>query len=126
MPPRQYPTNKQVFGPPQNVFRPNQKPMHQLPKPTPMSTTSRNSSTLSQRQRWPNNNNYNRNQQFRNSGQNSNFTSEELFTNDYDQSDEQHYYQNQNTDDNDQNQMYYNYDKTENENFIQTSQQGTP
>lgn len=44
MPNQRYPTNNQVFGPPRNVFRPNQIPANQLPKPEPMSTTSRNPS----------------------------------------------------------------------------------
>lgn len=141
MPPRTYPTNRQVFGPTRNVFRPNQNSMNQLPKPTPMSTTSRNPTTLSQRQRWQNQNNYNQNQQFQNYNQNPNFVSEELFTNEYDQSDQYPdippYYQNyvenntSNTDDNDlevdSNETSYlenvNYDESQTENFIETSLQ---
>lgn len=36
-----FPTNQQVFGRPQNVWKPNPQAHQQQPRPTPMSTTSR-------------------------------------------------------------------------------------
>lgn len=66
---RHYPTNRQVFGPPKNVF----KPTGQVPtnKPEPMSTTSRN--TMPREQYRSNQSNY-----FKPNGP-QNFRSQELF-----------------------------------------------
>lgn len=71
MPERRFPTNREVFGPPKNVF----KPTGQVPntKPEPMSTTSRNPTI-----RQPPYQNYNQNNNFRASGP-RNFMSQELF-----------------------------------------------
>lgn len=83
MPFRQYPTNRQVFGKPQNVFRPNQIQTNQLPRPTPMSTTSRNPTMMTNRgnfQNKPQNNNFFRNQY---PNQRPNFISQELYSNEY-------------------------------------------
>ncbi|KAH1028479.1 hypothetical protein HUJ05_001834 [Dendroctonus ponderosae] len=55
LPSRQYPTNSQVFGKPQNVFRPNQVPQNQLPRPTPMSLTTRTSNYQFRKPNMPNN-----------------------------------------------------------------------
>jgi hypothetical protein len=83
--PQRFPTNRQVFGPPKNVFKPNQIPQNQLPKPEPMSTTSRNPTINTNR----NLNNYQR-QHFQNFNrpiaqqyQRPNFTFEELYSNEY-------------------------------------------
>lgn len=72
LPPQKLPTNRQVFGPPRNVFRPNQIPPNQLPKPTPMSTTSRNPSI-----------NRNSNHFQNRYQQRPNFEFQELFNNEY-------------------------------------------
>lgn len=63
-----FPTNSQVFGPPKNVFKPDPNRVKDLPKPTPMSTTSYNPTI----RRPPFQNNYNQNQ-------NPKFAFEELF-----------------------------------------------
>lgn len=71
MPERRFPTNREVFGPPKNVF----KPTGQVPntKPEPMSTTSRNPTI-----RQPPYQNYNQSNHFRTNGP-RNFVSQELF-----------------------------------------------
>ncbi|XP_056631428.1 GATA zinc finger domain-containing protein 14-like [Diorhabda sublineata] len=85
---KRYFTNPQVFGPPKNVFKPNQIPQNQLPTPEPMSTTSRN---FTERTRKPINNNNNNNRFFRsNPNAKPNFVSEELFLNQYGNSDYNH------------------------------------
>ncbi|KAG5869246.1 hypothetical protein JTB14_009897 [Gonioctena quinquepunctata] len=93
LPPQKYPTNR-VFGPPQNVFKPNQTPSNQLPKPEPMSTISRNPTRMSQRpfsqQPGPSFRNHNPNyfqnpQRFVQSYLTPNFISEELFSNEYEE-----------------------------------------
>lgn len=75
MTPQRYPTNRQVFGRPQNVFRPNQIPQNQLPRPIPMSTTSRN----------PTINSNQRSNHFRNQypNQKPNFQFQELYFNEH-------------------------------------------
>lgn len=80
MPERRFPTNREVFGPPKNVF----KPTGQVPnsKPEPMSTTSRNPTI-----RQPPYQNFNQNNHFRTSGP-RNFVSQELFQIDEPQHDE--------------------------------------
>lgn len=66
---RYYPTNRQVFGPPKNVFKPTgQAPTN---KPEPMSTTSRN--TMPREQYRANQSNY-----FKSNGP-QNFKSQELY-----------------------------------------------
>ena len=91
MNPQRFPTNRQVFGPPKNVFKPNQIPQNQLPKPEPMSTTSRNP-TINTNRGNQNFNNYQK-QNFQNFNNNNrpiaqqyqrpNFTFEELYLNEY-------------------------------------------
>uniref|UniRef100_A0A6P7GZJ1 Uncharacterized protein LOC114344952 n=1 Tax=Diabrotica virgifera virgifera TaxID=50390 RepID=A0A6P7GZJ1_DIAVI len=82
LPPKNLPTNSEVFGPSRNtnIFRPNQIPQHRLPKPEPMnmSTNSRFPSTFNRRT-----NNFRRNY-FQNNGQKPNIIAEELYNNDYD------------------------------------------
>lgn len=71
---KKYFTNRQVFGEnlrPQNVFKPNQINSNQLPKPEPMSTTSRNPSLMR-------NVNYNQRQNYFQNNQKPNFSFEEL------------------------------------------------
>ncbi|KAG5864538.1 hypothetical protein JTB14_007593 [Gonioctena quinquepunctata] len=113
LPPQQYLTNKEVFGPPQNVFRPKQTPSNQLPKPEPMSTISRNPTRMSQRpfsqQPGPSFRNHNPNY-FQNSQRlvqpnlRPNFISEELFSNEYEEPIEfdNQFYGNQNYEENTQ------------------------
>ena len=82
LPPQNYPTNRQVFGAPRNVFRPNQITPSQLTKPTPMSTTSRNPTTNTNRF----NTNFNQNPQIRNQyPKPPNFEFQELFNNESDE-----------------------------------------
>lgn len=80
LPPQKYPTNRQVFGPPQNIFRPNQINPNHLPKPTPMSTTSRNPSGATYR-----NQNFQRQNYAQPQNQKPNFSFEELYSNEYDE-----------------------------------------
>lgn len=54
---KKYLNNRQVYGPPKNVFKPNQIAQSQLPTPTPMSRISNNTSI--RRSYYNNNNNYN-------------------------------------------------------------------
>ncbi|CAG9760455.1 unnamed protein product [Ceutorhynchus assimilis] len=75
MPPQRFPTNSQVFGPPRNVFKPNQIPTNQLPKPEPMSTTSRNPSFRTNRTNFDNR-------------KPPNFTFEELYNKEIDETEE--------------------------------------
>ncbi|KAG5858510.1 hypothetical protein JTB14_019724 [Gonioctena quinquepunctata] len=113
LPPQKYPTNKEVFGPPQNVFKPNQTPSNQLPKPEPMSTISRYPTRMSQRpfsqQPGPSFRNHNPNyfqnsQRFVQSNLRPNFISEELFSNEYEEPIEfdNQFYGNQNYEENTQ------------------------
>lgn len=44
--PQRFPTNREVFGPPRNVFKPRPIPPHEQTKPEPMSTTSHVPSTM--------------------------------------------------------------------------------
>lgn len=77
VPPQRFPTNREVFGPPVNVFKPKPIPPGQLPKPEPMSTTSRIPSLNSSR--GFSQNSYNRNRMF---DRNPNFNFQELYSND--------------------------------------------
>lgn len=71
-PVQRFPTNSQVFGRPQNVWKPNPSaPTPQQNKPTPMSVSTRNTTPQFRR---PPQNNY-----FQNNGQKPNIISEELF-----------------------------------------------
>ena len=81
LPPVRYPTNRDVFGPPKNAFKPNQTPSHQLPKPTPMSVVSRYTNDLSKRkslQMPQNSNNHFQRPPWQN--QKPNFIVEELYS----------------------------------------------
>lgn len=71
-----FPTNREVFGPPKNVFRPNQTPINQLPKPIPMSGISRATNAT----RKPFQNQFMQRQQY----QRPNFKIEELYNNECD------------------------------------------
>lgn len=85
MPPQKFFTNSQVFGKPQNVFAPKPIPANQLPKPEPMSTTSRNPTMIS-RKPMSGNQSYRFNnfssQPSRNYQRPPNFVFEELYSND--------------------------------------------
>lgn len=75
-PAQRFPTNTQVFGRPQNVWKPT--PNTSQNEPTPMSVSTRN--TTSQFKRPYQNNNSFQNNTFRNNGQRPNIVSNELFT----------------------------------------------
>lgn len=79
--PKKFFTNRQVFGPPQNVFKPN--PNKTFERPTPMSTTSHQPN-------FRQNQNYNQNFRPQNQYQSNrpNFISEELFQINEQESDE--------------------------------------
>lgn len=61
LPSRPLKTNREIFGPPQNVFESKNTPNHLLPRPTPMSTTSGNTIDSRGSKNHPN---YSRNKQY--------------------------------------------------------------
>lgn len=86
--PKRYPTNREVFGPPQNqnVFKPKPIPPSQMTKPTPMSISVKNSNGFSKQQpiQQPFRNNFN---YFHNPNPNQkpDFIFEELHNNEYEE-----------------------------------------
>lgn len=103
---QRFPTNRQVFGKPQNVFRPNQIPPKLLPLPEPMSTTSRNPTINSNRQNFQTRPPYRNYFQYQNSlypNQKPTFVSQELYYNEDNENteienDPETYYENDNRD----------------------------
>lgn len=79
LPPQRYFTNKEVFGPPQNVFAPKPIPPSQRTKPTPMSISVKNTNGFNKQQSMQN--------QFNNQQQRGwnppQFIFEELHANEY-------------------------------------------
>lgn len=120
MPPRRYPTNREVFGPPINVFKPKPIPPHQQSKPEPMSTTSANPSFASKKRDSQIQSYQNRQYPipFQATGP-PDFTFQELFTNDYNEDMNNYAYQDTtNTHPYEQNYNYTdynNYDEYENQ-----------
>ncbi|XP_030762018.1 uncharacterized protein LOC115886854 [Sitophilus oryzae] len=90
LPPQRYFTNKEVFGPPQNVFAPKPIPPSQRTKPTPMSISVKNTNGFSKQQSMQ----YQFNNQQQRGWNPPQFIFEELHANEYEGNEEnvQQYY----------------------------------